>query len=75
MSKNPSGQFDLTVGSGESIDLTVEGVSGTVTWSSKDSSIATVSNSGTVKGVSGGKSTVITAKVGSGTVEILIRVN
>ena len=75
LSKNPSGQFDLTVGSGESIDLTVEGVSGTVTWSSKDSSIATVSNSGTVKGVSGGKSTVITAKVGSGTVEILIRVN
>ena len=75
LSKNPSGQFDLTVGSGESIDLTVEGVSGTVTWSSKDSSIATVSNSGTVMGVSGGKSTVITAKVGSGTVEILVRVN
>ena len=75
LSKNNSGQFDLTVGSGESIDLTVEGVSGTVTWSSKDSSIATVSNSGTVKGVSGGKSTVITAKVGSGTVEILVRVN
>lgn len=75
LSKNPNGQFDLTVGSGESIDLTVEGVSGTVTWSSKDSSIATVSSSGTVKGVSGGKSTVITAKVGSGTVEILVRVN
>ena len=75
LSKNNSGQFDLTVGSGESIDLTVEGVSGTVTWSSNDSSIATVSNSGTVKGVSGGKSTVITAKVGSGTVEILVRVN
>ena len=65
----------MTVGSGESIDLTVEGVSGTVSWSSKDTSVATVSNSGTVKGVAGGKSTVITIKVGNATAEILVRVN
>ena len=52
----------------------VEGVSGSATWSTQNSGIATVSNSGNVEGVSSGE-TIVTAKVGSGTVEIRVRVN
>ena len=43
-------------------------------WSTQNSGIATVSNSGNVEGVSSGE-TIVTAKVGSGTVEIRVRVN
>lgn len=74
LDKDENGRFDLTLRKGEACELTLEGVSGSATWSTQNSGIATVSNSGNVEGVSSGE-TIVTAKVGSGTVEIRVRVN
>ena len=57
-----SSKFSLTVGSSKNITYTIENDNGNVvvTWSSSDKKIATVSETGTVKGVKAG-SVVITA--------------
>ena len=75
LDKNPDGQFDMTVGKNDpACELTLEGVTGTATWKSSNTNVVKVSDSGTVERVSSGEAT-ITITVGSGTVEILVRVN
>ena len=60
-------QGDMTLPQGSTKQLTIQNYSGTVTWSSSKTSVATVSSKGlvTVKGTSG--TTTITAKCGSKT--------
>ena len=75
LDKNPDGQFDMTVGKNDpACELTLEGVTGTATWKSSNTNVVKVSDSGTVERVSSGEAT-ITITVGSGTAEILVRVN
>lgn len=67
------GTFDVSLPVGLTCDFTVEGTSLTPAWSSKNSSIATVSSSGSVKTVSRGETTLI-IKLGSTEIECLLRV-
>ena len=56
-----------------SVQLTVQGTTSTVTWASKDTSIATVSDKGLVKAVGKG-TTTITATVDGTVLECIVRV-
>ncbi len=64
---------DFTISVGELFAMKVKDYDGEVTWSVKDSSIASVLNDGTVKGLKAGRTTV-TAKVGDRTLECIVRV-
>lgn len=64
---------DFTAGVGESVQLKVTGTNATVSWSVGNSGIASVSASGVVKGVKAGTTTVY-AKVGSTTLECIVRI-
>ena len=75
LGKNDQGQFDLTMQPNEPpCELTLEGVSGTAKWKSSDTSVVKVSSDGTLERVGSGTATV-TITIGSGTAEILVRVN
>lgn len=64
---------DITLSSeGATQQLTVENVSGNVTWTSSDDSIAKVAADGTVTAVSPGRATV-TAKIGEQTLNCAVR--
>ena len=73
LSKLEDGKFDVSLGKGESFGLEVTGTSVEPIWSVANSSIATVSNDGTIKGITSGETT-ITAKLGDTNVEIVVRV-
>ncbi len=64
---------DVTISVGELLALKVKNYDGEVTWSVKDSSVASVLNDGTVKGLKSGRTDVI-AKVGDRTLTCIIRV-
>lgn len=64
---------DFTISVGELFAMKVKNYDGTVTWSVQDSSIASVLNDGTVKGLKAGRTTV-TAKVGDRTLTCIVRV-
>ena len=64
---------DFTLNAGESFQMTVSGTTAAPTWSIKHSAVATVSESGVVKGVGAGDTTVY-AKVGDRTLECIVRV-
>lgn len=75
LDKNPNDQFDMTINKGDpACELTLEGVTGTATWKSSNTSVVKVSESGTVERVGSGTAT-ITITLGSATAEILVRVN
>lgn len=75
LDKNPDGQFDITINPGDpACELTLEGVSGTASWKSSNTNVVKVSANGTLERVGKGTATV-TITVGSGTAEILVRVN
>ncbi|MEG2221527.1 MAG: Ig-like domain-containing protein [Oscillospiraceae bacterium] len=63
---------DVTAKAGESFSLLVTGGNGSVSWSTKDSAVATVTN-GTVQAVSKGMTT-ITATVGGKKLDCIVRV-
>ena len=73
LSKIEDGKFDVSLGKGESFGLEVQGTDVKPSWSVANSSIATVSNDGTIKGITSGETT-ITAKLGDVSVEIIVRV-
>ena len=73
LSKLSDGKFDVSLGKGESFGLEVTGTNVTPSWSVANSSIATVSSDGTIKGITSGETT-ITAKLGDVSVEIVVRV-
>ena len=62
---------------GESTKLRVDGYTGTITWSSSNTSLVTVSSTGTVKAVGSGKKTcTITATLEDGTkLEAIARIS
>ena len=64
----------FSVGRGKSVDLKVDGTDSTPTWTMKDTSIATVSSSGLVKGVKSGRTTLVVSVDGQ-TIEITVTVN
>ena len=75
LDKNSDGQFDITINPGDpACELTLEGVSGTASWKSSNTNVVKVSANGTLERVGKGTATV-TITVGSGTAEILVRVN
>lgn len=69
-----TGKFDISMKKGESFRLTVEGTDATFTWSSADSAVATMSESGTLKAVNKGNS-IITGRSGDASISIYVRVN
>ena len=73
LSKIEDGKFDVSLGKGESFGLEVQGTDVKPAWSVANSSIATVSSDGTIKGITSGETT-ITAKLGDVSVEIIVRV-
>lgn len=73
LSKIEDGKFDVSLGKGESFGLEVQGTDVKPNWSVANSSIATVSSDGTIKGITSGETT-ITAKLGDVSVEIVVRV-
>ena len=73
LSKIEDGKFDVSLGKGESFGLEVTGTDVKPNWSVANSSIATVSSDGTIKGITSGETT-ITAKLGDVSVEIIVRV-
>ena len=75
LGKNADGQFDITMQSNEErCELTLEGVSGTATWKSSDTSVVKVSSDGTLERVGRGTA-IVTITVGNGTAEVCVRVN
>ena len=64
---------DFTLAVGEIYPLKVKNYDSEVTWSVKDSSIASVLSDGTVKALKSGRTTV-TAKVGDRSLECIVRV-
>ncbi len=74
LSPTSDGTYDITMGKGETLEMTIDGTSEKAAWSSSDSSVVTVSENGTLKASKSGQSTV-KAKVGSTTIEVLVRVN
>ncbi|MBE6961968.1 MAG: hypothetical protein E7445_05875 [Ruminococcaceae bacterium] len=64
---------DVTISVGELLAMKVKNYDGEVTWSVKDSSIASILNDGTVKGLKSGRTDVV-AKVGDRTLTCIIRV-
>ena len=73
LSKIEDGKFDVSLGKGESFGLEITGTDVKPAWSVANSSIATVSSDGTIKGITSGETT-ITAKLGDVSVEIIVRV-
>lgn len=73
LSKIEDGKFDVSLGKGESFGLEITGTDVKPGWSVANSSIATVSSDGTIKGITSGETT-ITAKLGDVSVEIIVRV-
>ena len=73
LSKIENGKFDVSLGKGESFGLEVKGTDVKPNWSVANSSIATVSSDGTIKGITSGETT-ITAKLNDVSVEIIVRV-
>ena len=67
------GAFDVSLPEGISCTFTVTGTDLKASWSSANSSIATVSADGAVKTVSRGETT-LTIKIGSTEVKCLLRV-
>lgn len=74
LEKQHEGKFDVSMKVGESFVLKVNGVSGAVSWSSKNSNIASISSDATLKGIYKGETTVV-GSIGGSTFEILVRVN
>lgn len=64
----------FSVGRNQTVDLKVDGTDSTPTWTVKDTSIATVSSSGVVKGVKSGRTTLVVSVDGQ-TIEITVTVN
>lgn len=64
----------FSVNRGGSVDLKVKGTDSTPTWSMKDSSVASVSDSGLVKGLKSGRTTLVVSVDGQ-TIEITVTVN
>ena len=64
---------DFTLNAGESFQMSVTGTAASPVWSVKDTAVASVSESGLVKGVSAGDTSVY-AKVGERTLECIVRV-
>ena len=64
---------DFTANVGESVALKVTGTDAAVTWSIDDSSIASISASGVVKGIKAGQ-TKAHAKVGGKTLDCVVRI-
>ena len=73
LSKIEDGKFDVSLSKGESFGLEITGTDVKPSWSVSNSSIATVANDGTIKGITSGETT-ITAKLGDAKVEIVVRV-
>lgn len=73
LSKIEDGKFDVSLSKGESFGLEVQGTDVKPVWSVGNSSIATVSSDGTIKGITSGETT-ITAKLNNTNVEIIVRV-
>ena len=73
LSKIEDGKFDVSLGKGESFGLEVQGTDVKPSWSVANSSIATISTDGTIKGITSGETT-ITAKLNNTNVEIIVRV-
>lgn len=67
------GEFDISMKSGDSFNLKLEGTTASVHWSTANSGVATMSDSGNIKAVGRG-STTITGTLGSSAVHILVRV-
>jgi len=64
---------DMTLSKGESFQMKVQGTTSAVTWSIADSSVASVSSGGVVKGLATGTTTV-TATVDGQTLKCIVRV-
>lgn len=64
---------DFTIAVGETFRLTASGNTGTVTWSVKDSSVATIAADGTVTGVKKGR-TQVTAAVDGQTLQCWVSI-
>lgn len=73
LSKVEDGKFDVSLGKGESFGLEVQGTDVKPVWSVANSSIATVSSDGTIKGITSGETT-ITAKLNDIKVDVIVRV-
>ena len=69
-----TGKFDISMKKGESFQLTVEGTDAAFTWTSADSTVATMSENGTLKAVNKGNS-IITGRSGDAAISIYVRVN
>ena len=70
--KDAEGNFDTSLSRNESYQLKVEGVSGKVTWSSSNSSVATVDSDGNLTRVAQGEA-IITGKIGTESFTIRVR--
>jgi len=64
---------DMTLSKGETWQMKVSGASGAVTWSIADTSVATISGDGVVKGIASG-TTTLTATVDGQTLKCIVRV-
>lgn len=73
LQKTPEGQYDCTVRLGESIRLIVTGTDASVTWTTKNAAIATISADGTITPVSEGMTTA-TATVGDTKLSCILRI-
>lgn len=72
LQKNAEGNYDISMAKNESFRMEVSGISGTVTWTTSNSSAVTVDSDGTIKRLAAGEAT-ITGKVGSSSFTILVR--
>lgn len=72
LQKNAEGNYDISMATKESFRMEVSGISGTVTWTTSNSSAVTVDSDGTIKRLAAGEAT-ITGKVGSSSFTILVR--
>ena len=64
---------DMTLSKGETWQMKVSGAGGTATWSIADTSVATISGDGVVKGIATG-TTTLTATVDGQTLKCIVRV-
>lgn len=71
--KISDGHFDVQLSRGESFGLKIEGTDVKPVWSCKNTSVASVSDDGTIKAISNGETTV-EIKLNDVTVDILVRV-
>ena len=66
--------FDCTIRTSDSIQFILQGTDAAATWSSEDTSVATISADGVIKPVKAGTATV-TASVGVVEVKCVVRIN